>query len=68
MTNNELEQWADSRDCSIEIAIEIQEFCNGNLAEMQNEFNDGFNSEEIIKKAFNNSSESVLFWGNAIHK
>jgi len=68
MTNNELEQWADTRETSFEIALAIKEFCNGDLAEMQNEFENGFNSEEIIKKAFNNSCESVLFWGEEIHK
>ncbi len=63
MTNNELEQWADNRETSFEIALSIKEFCNGDLAEMENEFENGFNSDEIIEKAFNISTEIVLFWG-----
>lgn len=68
MTNNELQQWADTRETSFEVALSIKEFCNGDLEKMQNEFENGYNSDEIIKKAFKNSFESVLFWGEEIHK
>lgn len=63
MTNNELEQWADSRETSFEVASAIEDFCNSDIAKMQNEFEDAFNADEIMENAFNISTEIVLFWG-----
>ena len=70
MTNQELEQWAQSREVSFEIAKAIMDLCGGENKEMESIWNCTSEKQfdEIMEMAWNSTDEDELVWGQTLDR
>ncbi|QUI71280.1 YccJ family protein [Pseudoalteromonas sp. M8] len=62
MNNVNLQNWADSRETSLEIAEAIFELANNNETLAQEMWEEGDDRVQVL--AFSKTDEDELFWGN----
>lgn len=70
MTKQELEQWAQSRELSFEIAQAIQDLCSNDQNEMDRVWNDPTVNEinSVMEVAWNLTEEDTLHWGEELQR
>tara|TARA_Y100000593_G_C4283486_1_gene324060 strand:+ start:1315 stop:1554 length:240 start_codon:yes stop_codon:yes gene_type:complete len=70
MTNQELEQWAQSREVSFEIAKSIQDLCNDDYEKMDQVWEDPTPKQisDVMEMAWDLTDEDELYWGDTLDR
>ena len=70
MTKQELEQWAQSREVSFEIAKSIQDLCSNDHEEMDQVWEDPTPKQisDVMEMAWDLTDEDELYWGQTLDR